>query len=520
MILLSDKNRDFNQFRLRVAKKNLGQIAPLNARGYTQRNYYNSDPVQKDFTLEEIKEIICSGDLKALRELSAYYYRVNSNYRNNVDFLACLPLYDTMIIPVFQEGSGSKNLITKAFYDACDFVDRLDIPNTFSFITKEWIKNGIFNGILRVDGKKVMIQALPIEYCRARFKDFNNLKILEFNVCYFERIVDEIERQEVVDSFPKIVQEAWRLWTNRELVSPWVSIPAAEGGVCFTFDGDSTPLLIASIPELKKMDDAIKREEKRDENELYKLLIQRMPIDKDGELVFQLDEVANIHASVAEMLGELDTVDVLTTFGDTSLESLQETTAASQTNDRLEKYRKNVWDALGRGALLFNPDGSSSLAYAIKKDESLMINYLNAYETWIKFHLNDRFARQGVNFDFEILPTTVFNRSDIQQAYFRGAQYGYSKMFAGVAMGIKQMDQLSLMNFENEFLDMSSKMIPLQSSYTTSGTAVANEEKNNSSGQNTTTVKVSGDINNKGGRPELPDEQKSEKTQANIAAAG
>jgi hypothetical protein len=37
--------------------------------------------------------------------------------------------------------------------------------------------------------------------------------------------------------------------------------------------GDLTPLLIASIPELKILDDATKREEKRDENELYKLLI-------------------------------------------------------------------------------------------------------------------------------------------------------------------------------------------------------------------------------------------------------
>jgi len=68
--------------------------------------------------------------------------------------------------------------------------------------------------------------------------------------------------------------------------------------------------------------DAIGREEKRDENELYKLLIQRMPIDNDGELVFELDEVADIHAGVARMLQDLDTVDVLTTFGETSLENI------------------------------------------------------------------------------------------------------------------------------------------------------------------------------------------------------
>ena len=204
----------------------------------------------------------------------------------------------------------------------------------------------------------------------------------------------------------------------------------------------------------------------------------------------------------------------------TSLESLQESTSATQSADRIDKYRKNAWDALGRGNILFNPDGSSSLAYMIKKDEALMIAYLNMYETWLKFHLNDKFARTGLTFDFEIIPTTVFNRKDLQSSYFSGAQYGYSKMFAGVVMGIKQMSQLSLMNFENDFLKMSEKMIPLQSSYTTPGGTVAQEGKNNSSAQKSSNSPASGNINNTGGRPELPDEQKSEKTQANIKAAG
>ena len=94
-------------------------------------------------------------------------------------------------------------------------------------------------------------------------------------------------------------------------------------------------------------------------------------------------------------------------------------------------------------------------------------------------------------------------------------------MFAGVAMGIKQMDQLSLMNFENDFLKMSTKMIPLQSSYTTPGNTIANEKNNSgNSAQNTTSRQQVRDITNTGGRPELPDEQKSEKTQANIQSMG
>jgi len=86
-------------------------------------------------------------------------------------------------------------------------------------------------------------------------------------------------------------------------------------------------------------------------------------------------------------------------------------------------------------------------------------------------------------------------------------------MFAGVAMGIKQTSQLSLMTFENDFLNMTDKMVPLQSSYTSSG-------KTSSSGENTRVSTTVQDNSNTAGRPELPDELKSEKTQANIDSAG
>ena len=468
---------------------------------------------QHDFSLEEIEQIIRSGDLDSLRQLSRYYYRTNSEYRENIDYLATLPYYDTIVTPIFEEGKGSKAQIIKAFYNACAFVDDLDIRNTLTRITKAWLINGMYNGILRQIGSKFAIQDLPLEFCRTRFKDYNNLNILEFNVTYFERkFSDDEERARILLTFPEVVQKAWKNWKSKKTSDPWVMISSADGGINFCFADDQTPLLIAAIPQLRKLKDAVGREEKRDENELYKLLIQRMPIDNNGELVFELEEVQDIHAGVAEMLKDLDTVDVLTTFGETTLENLQDSSAASQSADRIDKYAKNAWNALGRGSILFNAENSSTLAYSIKKDESLMKGYLNVYSTWIRFQINHRFSRTGLQFGFEILPTTMFNIKDYQSMYFQGAQYGYSKMRAGVASGIDQLAQLSLMNFENEFLEMSTKMIPLQSAYTTPG----GESASGSGGSKKTSVTVG----NQGGRPELPDEEKSEKTQANIAAMG
>jgi hypothetical protein len=57
------------------------------------------------------------------------------------------------------------------------------------------------------------------------------------------------------------------------LKDPWVRVPASSGGIVFCFAEDQTPLLITSLPELLKLKNAVGREEKRDDNELYKLLI-------------------------------------------------------------------------------------------------------------------------------------------------------------------------------------------------------------------------------------------------------
>ena len=473
----------------------------------------------RDFTIEEIEEIIRSGEISAIRELSRYYYRTNGRYRNNINFLANLFLYDTLVTPIYEVGKGSKAQMTKAFYSACSFVEALNVKSTLARITCEWLKSGVYFGILQEHGNKVVIQDLPLEFCRTRYKDFNDLPVLEFDITYFlVKYDDDVTREAALLNFPIIIQQAWKAYRKKSLTDTWVKVPASAGGVVFCFAEDSTPLLITAIPELNKLKDAVGREEKRDENELYKLLIQRMPIDSDGHLVFELDEVAEIHKGTADMLRELDTVDVLTTFGETTLENLQESSAATQANNRIEKYSDNAWDALGSSKLFFNADNSSSLAYVIKRLESIMQNYLNAYDNWIKFLINSRFSRTGLSFDFEILPTTKFNIKDYLQYYLQAAQFGYPRMRVGAALGMKQRSLVSAIDFENEFLQLDEKMVPLMSSYTQTGDENSSE-KNNSKKKNSSSSTQAKDITNKGGRPTLADEDKSQKTQANIDSA-
>ena len=471
----------------------------------------------RDFTIEEIETIVRSGELSAIRELSRYYYRTNGRYRNAIEFLSNLFLYDTLVTPIYEVGGkGSKAQIIKAFYNACSFVEALNVKTLLSRITCEWLKSGIYYGVIQEQGSKITVQDLPLEFCRTRYKDFNDLPILEFNITYFiTKYDDEKARDAAVLNYPAAIQKGWKDYKAHKIDDPWILVPASAGGVVFCFSEDSTPLMISAMEDLSKLKDAVGREEKRDENELYKLLIQRMPIDNDGHLVFELDEVAQIHAGVAGMLQDLDTVDVLTTFGETTLENLQDSSAATQANNRIEKYSDNAWDSLGMSKLFFNADNSSSLAYVIKRLESVMQKFLNSYAVWIKFLINSRFTRTGLTFDFEILPTTKFNLSDYLQHYLQAAQFGYPRMRVAAALGMKQRSLVSAIDFENEFLELDEKMVPLMSSYTQSGDENS-EEKNNSTKKNSSSKSQPKDITNKGGRPTLADDKRSQKTQDNI----
>lgn len=504
---MSDQKRDFSDFKLKIQRR-----TPNNERSY-QRTYGRIRNNVQQYTDEEIiRSAIAEGDPATLREISRYYARTSGIYKNTLLMLANLLMYDTVVSPIFDVNKNiNKEKTISTFYKALDFVDEMNIPVNFSRITYEVLSSGIYYGILRQDtGEGVTIQDLPVSYCRTRFKNSYNLDIPEFNVQYFDRITDDDLRAEALANYPTVVKSAYRRWHNGKSTTSWVEIPTELGGMCFYYE-DQVPLLIASIPSIIKMSDAETREAKRDENELYKILIQKMPIDKNGELVFSLEEIYDIHDSVANMLQSVDTVDVLTTFGDTDLESIQDSSAATQSADRIEKYKTVAYDELGRSALLFNSNASSSLPYSIKKDEALMMGFARLYSTWIEYQINQKYEKSNLHFSFTILPITIYNRETYQSQYFQGAQYGYSKMYAGVALGIKQKNLVSLVSFENDFLNLTEKMIPLQSSYTSSGL-----EKNSDEKEQKDEVETTQNINtDEGGRPELETEQKSEKTVEN-----
>lgn len=61
------------------------------------------------------------------------------------------------------------------------------------------------------------------------------------------------------------------------------------------------------------------------------------------------------------------------------------------------------------------------------------------------------------------------------ESYLEGATYGFSKIVPQVALGVKQRYIESLLSFENDYLELGTKLVPLQSSHTMSNDTNSNE---------------------------------------------
>ena len=98
-------------------------------------------------------------------------------------------------------------------------------------------------------------------------------------------------------------------------------------------------------------------------------------MDKNNDLIFDIDEAKDIHNNAVEMLSHAVGVDVLTTFADIDSIDMSDKNTAT-TRDDLEKVERTVFNDLGISRNLFNTDGNLSLEKSILNDESSVRNLL------------------------------------------------------------------------------------------------------------------------------------------------
>jgi hypothetical protein len=234
---------------------------------------------------------------------------------------------------------------------------------------------------------------------------------------------------------------------------------------------------------------------------MSRIIIQQLPLDKNGDLIFDIEEARDIHETAVEMLDGTIGTDILTTFSQIKDINLSDNGTATAT-DALERVERAVYNALGVSQNLFNADGNLSMEKSVLNDESSLRDLLFQFNQFLNRVIRQRFtSSKKYNFKVYMLETTQYNYKELSKLYKEQTQLGYSKMLPQIALGHSQSFILNTAFFENETLRLSEIMIPpLMSSTMSSQDVLGRLEAADAK---------------KAGRPELEEGQKSDKTLQN-----
>lgn len=456
---------------------------------------------------KEVLRAIHTGDLEAMREISNYFYKTSGIYSRLCRYMAYLYRYD-WVVSTYVNGDAKKEKILEGFNKALLYLDNFEAKKFFGEVALKVIRNGCYYGYLIPQADRAVIQELHPRYCRSRF-EVNNKPAVEFNMKYFDDMFkDTAQKMKVLNLFPKEFKKGYILYKENKLAPDFAGDTAGwylldpAAAFKFNMNGEDFPAFMSVIPPIIDLDAAQELDRKKMQQKLLKIIIQKLPLDKNGDLIFDVDEGKELHNNAVKMLSKAIGVDVLTTFADVEVADMADKSTTT-TTDELEKVERTVYNEAGVSQKQFNTDGNLALEKSILNDEAAMYNLITQFEGFLnQLLIPFNKSPKKLYFRAEILPTTIYNYKDLAKLYKEQTQLGYSKFLSQVALGQSQSSILANAYFENDILELVNMLIPPLMSSTMNADML--NKKNNKDGEEKTV-----------GRKEKEDSEKSEKTIAN-----
>ena len=492
-------------------------------------------------THDKMIEVTKGTDLKQIRSLSKYFFQTNGVYARAVRYLADIYKYDFLLYPNLdldlEMTDEFSDKILKKFNVLLEHFDN----SAIQLMCRKWANTvcieGCYYGYICDDvNDKLVVQDLPVDFCRSRFL-YKGMPLVEFNVQYFDKVTSDLKyREKLLGLFPEEFQIGYRKYKAGKLPAEeqgdeagWILLDMNRS-FKFNFNDEDIPPFLYAIPDIIGLDEVEDLEKEKLLQQIQKILIQKFELDQNGQIPFTMKELQQLNQNAVDMVGDAVGVSVLSTVAEVSLEDLA-TSSGTESQNNLEAAQNSVYNALGISANLFNTDGNLALEKSIIIDEAYIKPLLLQFEQFFNRYLEWKFNKKDLKFRMKMLLTSIFNSSDMSSKYENLTKIGFSRFLPMVALGHTQKEVISMAKLEQQIMQLDAYMLPPFSSNTMSSDTwsdIKAQQQQILSGGKVTPVggqadtarsgSVTSDSDGGAGRPQLPDDKKSDKTIANQAA--
>ena len=125
-----------------------------------------------------------------------------------------------MVTPYINDNIANekdKNIALADFYKILLYLDNSELKRLFGEIALKVVKNGCYYGYLISNNKRIIVQELPVNYCRSRFI-VNGRPAIEFNMRYFDlAFKDTTQKVKILNLFPAEFKKGYILYKEGKL---------------------------------------------------------------------------------------------------------------------------------------------------------------------------------------------------------------------------------------------------------------------------------------------------------------
>lgn len=429
-----------------------------------------------------------SSNYKNLRNLSRFLYYRSQVYRRIINYNAnMIDLNMRSVIPEadFVKGVDEKKML-QSYHDTLKMLEFMNLPLEFLKAYITCFREDVFFGCAYLDetDKTFFILQLDPDYCKITGIYNDGSLAFDMDMSYFTRNSDKLE------FWGEPFQSMWNEYQKDTINGKWQPMPD-ENAVCLKCNIDDLeiplPVYLGLFDSLINLEDLREITAIADEQQIYKLLVARLPLlsntDKVNDFAIDLGTVIKFFNSMSDTLPDYANI----VLSPTQVDSIEFNHDQATDVNKVENATKNVTASAG-GQALIGGTGSTSVNLSMKLDENFAISsLLPQTEAIVNRLLSFRLSNPA---KVKFMEVTTFTKKEYTDNLLKMATYGVPvKTELGVACGLSEYEVISK-GYLEKALNIGDLYQPLKSSNTMNTGDVTNPE---------------------GGRPETPDGELTDK---------
>lgn len=414
-----------------------------------------------------------SSDLDNQRKYSKEAYTFYPVYASIIDDLSNMYCWRYTYIPRLVKEKAKPADYAEMYALMGEVVEGLSVETTFPMILTDLFVYGAVYLVTtkNTSSKTITTLKLPYKYCRFNAVSQFGTIIYQFDFSYFDGLgLSKDELELIFDYYPKEMRTMYNAYLTDKNNLRWQTLdPKFAGAIALNEYGFPTKL--HALFSLMQYNQYLDNELERSNQQLDKIITHKMPTWED-KLVVSVEEMTELHQSMARVIAKNNHIRLLTSFGELDVKSIADD--QSKENKTLANAYNAIFDNLGENHNLFSGGDATAQKNALLRNKSMVWKHVQEIVSFYNIVINNAFNFKGYQCDFNILPITIYDESDMLLQYKEGATLGVNKLEYVVASGVKQINLASKFELE-DFLKLD-QLKPLSTSYTQNDNSKQGEE--------------------------------------------